>query len=499
MEKEENISLSEESIYIDDYMEYKLSSVVGVETSAYYFDPLSEKILEKIDDVITVKELICEVGGDPVEVIKNLKMLKQIGLVDWIIDEDEETQHVENRSSDNLGLLSDKNAMALLVEASISSFSGSLSFIHGKDTVTFYFKKGRPKGVKATAKRHDHGTMLHGEGLIDDEMLKRYQLAIQRNHSPIAALRQAGVPDRVTMARFVIWRAKTLFTEVLRWSDGNYEITPYDKFPSEIVCCNLMLKSVQGGAWAGGLSEEQEQFMLEKRTWFMCENEAAASIIDNMGLDEAERRFVGYIQDVVPVLVSKAVTLASFYRAKANKIVYFLIYFGAFDIQKDKPGGYAPIPLDELESYYQKFIIRNHFEVLDAHAVSNEDELSVLYKKQIKKFDVKYFEKATSVHRNILNTIKKRINEAWKVLGDAKSRRQYRNGIYSPYQLENFFFLQLEKAESALKMRSDYGEALNLAISAWDLKPNSEKARSLITASLKKLGRTNEISKYYVN
>ncbi len=493
----------------------------GIDTSRYCFDPLTKKIIETLDDASTVKQLINTLGAEKKDVISRLTLLKQGGLIHWSSEKvrpprvkptprprisrprhpiqrplKSPPKRAEESETIN-GAIAEKNAEALLKEATDASFSGAICFQQDADAITFYFDRGTPKGAHSKADRHDHGTLLKKEGLIDETTLRRYRSAMADNPDPIDALRQAGIPDRVTMARLVIRRGQALFNEVMAWSEGTYQIKPNTPFPKEIARCHLHLLAKRPSVWRKGrLTDDQMQFLSDNNTQYMVPKEDFKRIVGEMRFDEKETRFVNNMLKGAPVQISRAVTFAPFFRAKAYKILFLLIQRGAFELHRTNPDGDSPLPLNDLEPYRKFLAVSTHFDVIGAHAVSIEDDIKSRYKQRLRQFDPKRYKDAGPDHLATLEAILKRIEKAWEVLGHEESRREYRKQICSPFQLENYFRLQLEKAQAALHLRSDPKEAIPLAISAWDLKPGHIVVRNILATSFKSLARHSEARQY---
>jgi predicted Zn-dependent protease len=64
--------------------------------------------------------------------------------------------------------------------------------------------------------------------------------------------------------------------------------------------------------------------------------------------------------------------------------------------------------------------------------------------------------------------------------------------VFSADQIDNFFELQLRKAEVVLKMRCDPQAALEVAESALELKPAEPEATILAASALLQLGRRGD-------
>lgn len=232
--------------------------------------------------------------------------------------------------------------------------------------------------------------------------------------------------------------------------------------------------------------------------FYIVASDRAREIAGQMKLNTKEARYVEHVIDGTPMQLRRALTISALFKALTRKLIYMLIERGVLELHKTNPEVETPILLEDLESYCRSLETDNHFNVLSVHAVSTVEEIEIRYERLLKKLSPKHFENASDEQRRTLEKIRERIQVAWTVLGDDRSRREYRKSVYSKYQLNIFLNLQLEKANAALNMHSNPKAALDLAISAWDLMPGNPLAGNIIAISLNALGRQSEIAKFGV-
>jgi hypothetical protein len=496
-----------------------------MDMKGFYFDPLSRKILEMIDGETSLGSIVKETGASIAEVEITLKLLNDGRLIKW----SPEQQTARPRSStppfagakfvqppgdpsatksysaqkiENFeGTLEEKNIESLVDEADMSSLTGSILCRRNNETVTFHFEDGEPKGVDTTSPLYgDFGAMLHRAGFIDTEMLKRFRTEFAKDSDAVQALRRAGIEDPKKMAQLVVWRGETLFREVLGWPEGSYTIAPGAPFPEKTARCRL--KFITSGsskttAWRKGhLTEERNQFFSDKRYMYMVPTKRAAKLAARMGLDDSEKRYIKNVLEAAPLQLSKAMSISTLLKASTRKILLYLIENGGFELCETNPEEEPPIPLDDLESYRRKLDYENYFNILNAHAVSIVEEIRERYERRMREFENKRYPDAEPQHLAILAQIREHIEKAWSILKDETSRQEYRRKVYTQFQLDNFFQLQMEKAEAALSLRKNPREALPIAQSAWDLRPGHVLVKNILKECLTALGRKSEIGNY---
>ncbi|MCP4680613.1 MAG: hypothetical protein GY854_35045 [Deltaproteobacteria bacterium] len=395
------------------------------------------------------------------------------------------------------GSLDNKDVQTVVMEYARSTFSGSIRFEQDDEVITFHFIRGEPKGVEALASQHDLGKMLQRAGFIDANVLRTYRASLSQDPDSILALRRAGINDKNTMAKYLVWRGETLFRETQGWIDGTYTVSPGTPFPANVPRLRLKLGTGKSVEWnTEKLTTEQVEYLSSIKAKYLAASENVVQITATLKLGDREKRYIKHLLEDLPMQISHAMTISSLPKATTRKIIFFLIQEGAFDLYDSNPEGEAPVPLDELESIRKQLEIDDHFTALGTHAVSIEEEIRKRYEKRIREFDPKRYREAEPIHIEVLRAIQGRIELAWNVLGNDEGRREYRKTIFTKFQLDNFFNLQLEKAEAAIKLRQNASEALPLAQSAWDIKPGHIAAGSIITQALKALGRGGEAIKY---
>ncbi len=395
------------------------------------------------------------------------------------------------------GSMESKNVQNVIMEYAKSAFSGAIRFEQDDEVIIFHFIKGEPKGVEALAPQHDLGKMLQRAGFIDADVLRAYRASLAEDPDPILALRHAGINDKSTMAKYLVWRGKTLFRETQGWLDGTYTVSPGAPFPAYVPRLRLKLGAGKSVEWSEEkLTIEQVEYLSSIKSKYLAASESAVSITATLKLGDRENRYIKHVLEDLPMQISHAIAISSLPKATTRKILFFLIHEEAFELHDSNPEGETPVPLDELEPIRKRLEIQDYFKVLGAHAVSIEEEIQKRYEKRLNEFDPGRYKEAEPVHIEILRAIRRRIELAWSILGNEQSRREYRKTVFSKFQLDNFFNLQLDKAESAIRMRQNPREALPLALSAWDLKPGHIGAGKIIAQSLKALGRHGEVAKY---
>jgi tetratricopeptide (TPR) repeat protein len=508
--------------------------VAGIDLDGFHLDPLTLKIVEIVDGTRTIRQIINLLQKPNIEVIKRIKLLRDGGLIQMPVGHSTpnvtlppqmpvskppppipegvresimppEPSETLSDQETKTGSLSNGVAAELVSKAADTGFGGSIQFANGEKRVILHLEAGRTKAVESNQPLYDLGLMLHGKGVITDEGLEAYRKFMAGSPDPVMALRRAGIGDPRVMVKHVSWHARTLFQEVCDWKDGNYMVFPGQLFPDYLTRCatgigrvgmSSVSKSVKADWKTADLSPEYEKYLAENQARYLAATDKLQQVIENTKLDSKEKIFIEHLVEGCPMQVHRAMTISKLLRTTTRKLLIHVIKSGAFALFATNPKGNTLIPLEELEKRLEAFENENYFGLLNAHAVSTPEEIAARYKQRCGEYDLRRFDKAQPQHIKTLQKIRARFDMAWKILGNTETRRGYRQQTYTQFQLDNFFSLQLQKAETALHTRGDPEAALLVARSAWDLKPTHVVILKIISESLRMLNRPWEIAQY---
>ncbi len=527
-----------EALLTSEFMSVRPIRSQGVDTTGFRFDPASQAVLDSIDKKYSVGQMVDGLGIDVSQILQTLNTLKNGGLVTWNLTHISTPRNTlqgasppwqptseppkppapaapETRVSEpaprvsepsipatapeSEGVLSQDRADKVFTDAARQSFTGAICFERQGERVTFYFEQGQPLGVHSTAERHDHGNMLKTVDLFDDERLDQYRTSITAGLAPEAALRESGIRTRDSMNKVVNWRGKALMKEILTWTEGTYSISPSVEIPGDVMRGDITVKKKGPTKWRKeNLNDEQSQFIADNLLRYIVPTDRAEAISTRLGLDKKETRYVSHLLEASPMTLRHAMTVSPLFKAVTRKLLFLLVDEGVLELHEENPNQATPIPIDELESYAMRLDYDDHFTILGAHAVSIEEEIGLRHQRLLRIIDPDNYKNASPQHLQMLAKIRSHIDRAWEVLGNEKSRREYRKSVYSAYQLEFFYNTQIEKATAALNLHQNPKAALPIALSAWDLRPGSLVAGAIIVKSLEALNRYSEARKYKV-
>jgi hypothetical protein len=481
----------------------------GVDLSRFRLDPASRSLLELVDGVRDADEIAAALSEGPAAVRSRLEMLARSGLVAFV-----ETEAPRREASvaaappaakpadDGARIaaawtgarevpLASKPVKALLDELAQAAFAGGVRFERAQEAVTLYFEAGHAIGVRSELARHELGVMLRAAGKIDDRTHEAYREALAQGAGhPVVALRQAGVSDRAELARLLSWHGAAILSELARGDGGIARIAAGVPVPAGVAKVRIDLEArAASGEWRDGpLTAQEEAFIEGNASRYLVINAGAGRALAAMGLGEKEARFVRHLA-ASPRQVREALAISTLYRSPTRKLLCALVEGGVFALHDTSPEGAAEVPIEELAAYAERLARDNHFNVLAAHPSSTAREIEERYKVRRAQFDDARFPHAEAQHRASLTAIRARFDKAIAVLKDAESRREYRKSVFDAEQLDNFFALQLNKAEVVLKMRCDAAAALEIAESALELKPGEPEATIIAATALVRLNR----------
>ncbi|MBW2276831.1 MAG: tetratricopeptide repeat protein [Deltaproteobacteria bacterium] len=493
----------------------------GVDPTAFRLDPTTTRLISLIDGRNTVAEIAGAVGVDLETTLGRLDALASASLLTYVGDsvappagaprstvtsasvvgegpEQPRTTLTPGApdkawSAATRGNLSSKPAISVLENVSSTGFTGAIRFERKRVKIECYFTKGQPLGIDSTDPRHDRGTMLRDAGRISDDVFCSYQTALSSGAAhPIAALMQAGLSDRKQLAIHLTWRGSAILKEAATWKDGSYAMAPGMPFPKGLEQLRLLLPRVRRVNWREArLDDEQTKELESKRPKYLVASPNMAQVIAGLRLTDKEAKYVEHVS-AKPMQLHQAFAISTLLRSVTKTLLFQLIHSGAFELHDVSPEGITPHELSELETRFRLMEKDNHFNVITAHPVSTEREIKRRYERRLTEFDPSLYPKAEQRHLATLAKIRERLDQAYEVLADKPQRQSYRRQICGSDQLMTFVDLQLRKAEVALKMRLQYDEAIELAVSALDIDGGSAAARLLLAGALAGAGRTRE-------
>jgi len=481
----------------------------GIDPAAFRLDPATTRLIALIDGQRTVAAIAAGTDLALEDVLGRLDALERATLVSYANDAPErpetERPHARGRAAKapaeaekawaaaSRGDLKATPALAVLEKAASSSFTGALRFEREGDRIEIHFVKGQPLGITATAERHDHGAMLLEAGRISQDIFSAYRAARgQGAPHAVAALMQAGLTDRRQLALDLTWRGSAILKEAAGWRDGAFALAPGLPFPKGLEQLRLLLPRVRRVNWREARLDDEQVAVLEaNRAKYLVPSPNLQQVIAGLRLGAKEAQYVEHVYEK-PIQLSQAFTISTLLRSVTKSLLYQLINGGAFELHDINPEGIRPHELGGLEAKLRQLEKDNHFNVLTAHPVSTEREIRQRYERRLAEFDPSLYPGAEPHHLDTLAQIRARLDLAYRVLSDRGQRQQHRRQICSADQLMTFVDLQVRKAEVALKMRGQFAEAIELAVSALDIDAGSASARLLLVEALAGAGRIRE-------
>ena len=158
--------------------------------------------------------------------------------------------------------------------------------------------------------------------------------------------------------------------------------------------------------------------------------------------------------------------------------------FVAFKTQQDDSRAFAAFQtiIDRKKGQAYK---GNHFEVLEVHWICLNDEVELAYKRLKEEFEPSRFARMGEPATSDITKINLKLDEAYKVLLDERTRREYRKAVIEESKIVQSAELLGRQGEMA-EMRKDrraaslaYGKALELVPGSAEYRGGLARARSL--------------------
>ena len=496
--------------------------VSQVDLGRFSFDPLTLAMFPLLDGEHTTAQIAQLLGAVLDDIMDRLNALRQANIVKWASPPSPSASATATKTAsatdstlstgelalqalgeerpgrqnlfhaDHCAILPGLAAQLIEVESE-QSFTGALIFSRESDHITLHFQEGLPLGIQSTISRHEMGRMLHAMGRINTETADMYDHLLQSGkarHS-IEALQKAGITDRAQLARMIYDRGRAILDEVNRWSGGTCTRRSQIMFPRNLPRCSLLpmaptasdaVERPQTKApsrWREErLTRDEEQFLVEHQSRYIAVDREKAQELHALDLNNKEKEWVRHIIEK-PVQVSFAFSISPLFRVTSQRLMHQLIARGVFVLHEFNPQGSAAIPLEKLSAHLTQLKLANPYQVLSAHATSTEAEIERYFQRALATFDLNNFTQADKEQRQTIIDIQNVIQGARDELMQPERRRVRRAELWDATQLETFFDIQLKKAEIALELRRDGALALQLSLSALELRPNHPGALSI--------------------
>lgn len=349
-------------------------------------------------------------------------------------------------------------------------FTGRVLVVTEQSRREFYFLNGA-----LTFASTDHPEEDIGRLLIEKKKLTQAQYETYKNEmanggrDPFTLLVELGAfPGHQKLMAQRWWGQNSAFN-VMSERKGTFVIEKWNKLPKEVPKLGLNFKGIMTRFMAEKLPVDEEAAKLkEKMNWWLAPitEELERSVTDK------EKRLWEILVEK-PRRLRDLMTLTTMYKKDTYRFILTLLTSGVVEMVKSPPVEEGPIDLKRLDEIVETALESNYFDVLTVHPVSNDEDIKKSYERALKTLNLSAYRELTEDQKNKLLKMKERVESAWSVLKEEKTRREYRRKTFSEYQLRQYAQLQYQKGEIYLWWRQDPVSANDYFRSSMDLDPQN--------------------------
>lgn len=230
-----------------------------------------------------------------------------------------------------------------------------------------------------------------------------------------------------------------------------------------------------------GLSSQALEQRKERLTGsrLTCPTQLAIDI-EELPFDKQERRFV-------EVILAEPRTFSDIQRVshlRGDRLLRFLLLLDELGLLEHREHQQRLYEQSEIEGLVQQVRTKDHFEVLGIHWSAYDEEVENAYQGLLDKLDVP--EKTRQIMHDDLQTVRRKIDEAYAVLSQYRSRKAYRDSIIDDFAQRSALQVYEKKLDTQ-HMRRDTPRLIDSLSRIVELDRSNEQAKRQLEALKKAL------------
>ncbi len=365
------------------------------------------------------------------------------------------------------GRLDETPAWQVLTRIARTDFQGwvRLSSAAGRRDVLVY--SGRPVYCTSDVPEEDLAHLLRQREALEEDAFSRYGEAVDQGLEPSRLLVRLGALPEYNRLRAVRWHAQTILFNLLELDAGTFLVEKLERLPRHTPRFDLNFNRILTRFLDEKLPVDAEvEKLQEKMEFYIVPTEGASK----QSFQDKEQRLWEVIQER-PRKLKTLFSLSTMFRMETYKFILLLLVNGLAELTKSVTFEEGPLDLRLVDDMADDLEDQNYFDVLGVHAVSDQKDVELGYRRMVKKFDVSAFKSLEDVQRQAIVRCRTRVEEAYKALQAEADRNSYRREVFTAYQLAQFAQLQYQKGEIYLWWRQSPKEAFPFFRSAMELDP----------------------------
>ncbi len=391
---------------------------------------------------------------------------------------------VGDRDPDWSGDMGDRSLRDGLVNLSVERATGLLTIVESDGRRRFgFWHKGGPVGWRSDPldKEEVLGVLLFRSGnLTKEQLAESVALMSETGVRQGEALIEMGVLSYGQLVRVLQKQVEFVLQRAMRAREGVWGFHRLERLPEQFV--NPPLKVP--GLLYRALKDHGKKMRLEElygtqkplMDRYVAIKPHVGPVIEDIGLKGAEVKLIEVIQSTSWRL-RELFSVSPVSRQDTALAIWALNELRCLDFGET----------EDLDRYLERISSRimgkalslrkaTHFDVLEVHWISLDDEIQSAYRKLSEEFEVERFHDLTPELEKAINLIAKAIGVAFEKVQDKRIRRTYREELVEPAMVVQSAELLAKKGEMAI-MKKDFREANLCWSKAMELIPERKDFR----------------------
>ena len=388
------------------------------------------------------------------------------------------------RAPDMRGSLSDKSLRDGLMHLAVERSTGLLTLeLPGGERKYGFWSKGGPVGWRSEPLNREEvlGVLLYRAGQVTKEQLQRsLEIMEEQGCRQGEAFIELGIMSFSQLVMVLQKQCEYIFLKVLEEGEGAWTFHLLDELPERFYNPALKASNVLYRRLTRQIEEinttEIYSALRPSLDRYVFVREEMREVMGAIGWSKDERRFLDLVQ-ARSWRLRELFSVSNMSRRATARFIYALLDLGFVAFQEEEdPERYMKRITDQIMGKFYRVQKVHHFDVLEVHWISLQDEIEAGYKNMKARYRAGVFHDLSPELEQALELINRKLDAAYAVLRDPARRRAYREEIIEKDMIINSADLLAKKGEMAI-MRADAADAQACWGKAVELMPNRKDFR----------------------
>ena len=388
------------------------------------------------------------------------------------------------RAPDMRGVLSDKSLRDGLMKLAVERRTGLLTLeLPGGVLKYGFWSKGGPVGWRSEPLNQEEvlGVLLYRAGQVTKEQLQRsLEIMEEQGCRQGEAFIEMGIMSFSQLVMVLQKQCEYVFLKALEEGEGTWMFHLLDELPERFYNPALKASNVLYRRLTRQIEDiNTTEIYSELRPSldrYVFVREEMHEVMGAIGWSKDERRFLDLVQ-ARSWRLRELFSVSNMSRRATARFLYALLDLGfvAFQEEEDHER-YMKRITDQIMGKFYRVQKVHHFDVLEVHWISLQDEIEAGYKNMKARYRAAMYHDLTPELEQALEAINHKVDAAYAVIRDPTRRRAYREEIIEKDMIVNSADLLAKKGEMAI-MRADAVDARACWGKAVELMPNRKDFR----------------------